>query len=230
MEKSKQTKALIFDFDGLILETEAPVYRSWCEVYERFGLKLPLAEWGQIVGTADAEHFNPLTRLEGLLGKLLDHDRILQERRKREMEMINSQTVMPGVETYLQDAKAMGLKLGVASSSSRTWVEEHLKRLGLNHYFDCIHTADDVVRTKPDPALFNLALQTLKISPEDAIVFEDSPNGIMAAMGAGIFCVAVPNEITRQLSIDQADMHLNSLEDMRLSTLLSKVEEIRKNN
>ncbi|MCD6402198.1 MAG: HAD family phosphatase [Anaerolineales bacterium] len=229
MEKNKQIKALIFDFDGLILETEAPVYRSWCEVYEAFGLDLPLAEWGRIVGTAEAEHFNPLNRLEKLVGKPLDHDNIMKERRSREMEMINSQPVMPGVETYLRDAKAMGLKLGVASSSSRTWVEGHLKRLGLIHYFDCIRTSDDVLRTKPDPGLFILVQQTLKIEPEDAIVFEDSPNGIMAAKQAGIFCVAVPNEITRHLSIDHADMHLNSLEDMQLSALLSKVEGILKN-
>ena len=226
----KRIKALIFDFDGLILETEAPVYKSWCEVYERYGLTLPLEEWGKIVGTADAEHFNPLSRLEDLLGKPLEnHDEILRSRREKEMEMVYAQPVMPGVQAYLRDAKGLGLKLGVASSSSRDWVVGHLQRLGLLSYFDRIYTSDDVERTKPDPALYYLVLKGLGVSADEAIVFEDSPNGIYAAKKAGIFCVAVPNEITKQLPIDGADMRLESLEDIQLTALLAKVKGGNKN-
>ena len=223
MAERTDIQAIIFDFDGLILETEAPVYRSWCEVYGRFGLELPFSEWGKIIGTANAEHFNPLSQLERLIGRELNHDEILRQRRERELAMIHAQPVMPGVLACLQDAKAMGLKLGVASSSSRDWVTGHLERLGLLDFFECIRTSDDVERTKPDPALYQLVLQALHVTPQEAIVFEDSPNGITAAKRAGLFCVAVPNEITRLLPIEHADMVLGSLADIRLPDLLRQV-------
>lgn len=217
-------KALIFDFDGLILETEGPVYLSWCELYNSFGLDLPFEQWGQIIGTSSAEHFDPFAQLERALGKPLDRQRLSEQRRRRELEMIYRQPVLPGVEQYLRDGKAMGLKMGVASSSSRQWVVGHLDRLGLLDYFDCVVTSDDVERTKPDPALFKLALRRLDVEAKDAVVFEDSPNGVLAAKKAGIFVIAVPNELTRRLNIDHADMHLNSLAEQPLRRVLEQVE------
>ena len=99
---------------------------------------------------------------------------------------------MPGVLDYLRDAHRLGLKVGLASSSSCAWVEGHLVRLGLREYFDCVRARDDVSITKPDPALFLSAVETLGVQPCEAIAFEDSRNGLIAARRAGLHCVAVP--------------------------------------
>ncbi len=217
-------RGLIFDFDGLILETEGPVYQSWVELYQEYGQELPFEVWATIIGTASQEHFNPFEMLEEKIGKKLDRENLSARRVARELELIHAQTVLPGVEEKITSAKALGLKLGIASSSDREWVVGHLTRLRLAHHFDAIHTADDVEHTKPDPELYRLALRSLGLRPQEAIVFEDSPNGVKAARSAGIFTIAVPNPLTRQLSLDHADLILDSLVDLPLDQLLARAK------
>ena len=137
--------------------------------------------------------------------------------------MLNALSAMPGVQGYLDDAKEFGLKIGLASSSDCDWVTGHLGRLGLLGYFDCIVGSDDVQRTKPSPELYNLVLDELDIGSDEAIVLEDSPNGVLAAHRAGIYCVAVPNVMTRGLEFEHAGMRLESLADISLGELLEKV-------
>ncbi|HEY3475009.1 MAG TPA: HAD-IA family hydrolase, partial [Anaerolineales bacterium] len=123
-------------------------------------------------------------------------------------------------------AKQLKLKLAIASSSSHSWVDAHAQRLGVFDYFDKVICADDVGigRTKPYPDLFLLALERLKVRANEAIVFEDSPNGVRAAKSARIFVVAVPNAVTSMLSIENANLTLRSLEDLPLHELLNKVQ------
>lgn len=214
--------ALIFDFDGLILDTEWPVYQSWVELYDEMGAELPFETWAGIIGTSSGEHFDPLALLESHVGPLPERQAVAQRRRAREHELVLQQPVLPGVVDYLNTAYQRGLKLGLASSSNLDWVGGHLERLGLRHYFQAVHTSDDVERTKPDPALFQLALQSLKVRPEHAIVLEDSPNGVTAARRAGIFTVAVPNPLTSRLDLSHADLVLTSLAEMPLEALLGR--------
>ena len=199
-------KALIFDFDGLILDTELPDYASWQEVYHEYGCELAIEDWGQIVGGTGASDFDPHTNLEQLSGKILDREEVWISRRKQYLDQLYQQPVLPGVVELLDDAERRGLKLGIASSSPENWVRGHLARLGLYQRFEAIKTAEDVQRTKPDPELYAAILQALGAQPEEAIVFEDSPNGVTAAKAAGIFCVAVPNPLTAQLSLAHADL------------------------
>jgi HAD superfamily hydrolase (TIGR01509 family) len=217
-------RAIIFDFDGLILDTETPVYLSWRELYQRFGASLSFEEWGGIIGTSAAEHFDPFDQLEAQFGRPLDRVRLEAERRQRELAMVAEEALLPGVQDYLAEARGMSLRLGVASSSSRDWVMSHLGDRGLLSYFEVVHTADDVERTKPDPALFLLTLESLGVEAGEAFVLEDSPNGVTAAQRAGIFCVAVPNSLTRLLSLDHADLRLESLTEMSLVELVARVE------
>ena len=218
------TKALIFDFDGLILDTEVPDYESWQSVYARYGQDLPMSLWGQVVGGDGGSDFDPHTYLEKLTEQSLDREEVWISRRTAYLDTVAQQPIMPGVEDYLARAQARGLKLGVASSSPENWVHGHLNRLGLFECFDAIRTADDVARTKPDPALYLGALEALRVSAEEAVVFEDSANGVQAAKAAGIYTVAVPNEITRQLEIVGADLRLNSLAELPLEDLLARVQ------
>ncbi len=215
-------RALIFDFDGLILETEGPSYKSWEEVYQSFGFALPFSTWSTIIGTTQGE-FDPCLELKKKVKGRVDWEGIESRRRASEKALIEAQSVMPGVEQYLKDARRLGLKTGLASSSSCKWVIGHLTRLGLVDYFDCICASDDVEHTKPDPELYLSVLRELDVSAEEAIALEDSPIGIQAAKQAGLFCVAVPNPLTRQLSLSQADFQLGSLAEMLLEQLLNKV-------
>jgi putative hydrolase of the HAD superfamily len=105
-------------------------------------------------------------------------------------------------------------------------VDAHAKRLSVFHYFDVVICADDVGagRTKPNPDLFLLALKQLQVRNNEAVVFEDSPNGVTAARRAGIFVVAIPNQLTSMLPIEDANLILSSLSELPLSLLLDKVK------
>lgn len=216
-------RGLIFDFDGLIVDTEGPIFQAWQELYEAHGQQLPREEWGKIIGTAVGS-FNPVSQLEQLVGRELDWEAIEPEREQRERQLILDQPVLPGVKETLQAARRSGLKIGLASSSPCAWVTGHLSRLGLIEYFDCIRASDDVALTKPDPELFLAALECLGLRPEEAIVFEDSPNGIRAARRAGIFTVAIPNSLTRELALEEANLQLETMAELALEALVKLAE------
>lgn len=211
------------DFDGLILDTEGPAFQSYQEIFEENGGTLPLSAWAAWVG-GSPHMFDPIEYLESQLGREVDREGLRRRQRQREDELIKAQLVLPGVEDYIAGAKRLGLKLGLASSSDCGWVDRHLERLGLREQFDCIKCADDVKHVKPDPELYRAALDELGVRPDEAIALEDSPNGITAAQAAGIFCVVVPNPLTRQLSTERADLRLDSLADLPLAKLLEEVE------
>ncbi len=215
-------RALIFDFDGLILETEGPSYTSWKEVYRSFGISLPFSTWSTIIGTTQGP-FDPLQKLQSQVTEQVDWQAVEAERQAKEQALIDAEGVLPGVLTYLEEAQRLGLKLGVASSSSNRWVLGHLHRLSLEACFDCIRTKDDVVHVKPYPDLYQAVLEGLGLMPREAIALEDSPNGIQSAKSAGIYCVAVPNPLTSRLSLAQADLQLGSLADMPLRELVELV-------
>lgn len=211
-------RAIVFDFDGLILDTEEPVYRSWLEVYEAHGEELPFERWIQIVGSTTTG-FHPQHHLEERLGRPLPQE-ALDRRISRRTELILAQKVMPGVVQRIDEARQMGLKLGVASSSTQDWVRGHLARLGIFECFDCLRCRDDVEHAKPEPDLYLAVLQCLGVTASDAIAIEDSPNGVTAAKRAGMRCVAIPNSITKSLDLSHADLVLGSLADVTLPRLL----------
>ncbi|HUW13302.1 MAG TPA: HAD-IA family hydrolase, partial [Anaerolineae bacterium] len=134
------------------------------------------------------------------------------------------ESALPGVEGYIADARRLGLKLGVASSSDCPWVYRHLERLGLGEQFDSIQCVEDVENVKPSPDLYLAVLDQLGVGPEEAIALEDSPHGITSAQAAGLFCVVVPNALTSQLSTDHADLRLASLADAPLSDILEQMD------
>ena len=213
-------EGLIFDFDGLILDTETPSFQAWQEVYERHGCELTLEEWADCIGRSQ-DAFDPCDYLESRLGHPLDRPRVLADEQKAEAERIRQQQVLPGVRETIEAASRRGLKLGVASSSDRKWVNGYLAHLGLRERFDAIRCVDDVERAKPDPDLYVAVLEALGLEPHQAIAFEDSPNGVLAAKRAGVFCVAVPNFLTKQLPFDHAaDFTVTSLKQIALEELL----------
>ena len=219
-------KALIFDFDGLILDTETPEFTVWQNIYREHGYDFPADRWASIVGGAGLSDFDAAEHLSLLVGGRLDSVALRDRNRIESGIMIESQESLPGVLDYLNEAKRLWLKLAIASSSPRSWVVPHARRIGVLHFFDHIVTREDVRpgRIKPNPDLFLTALDRLGVPKEAAIVFEDSPNGVLAAKQAGIYVVAVPNELTSTFSLDEANLILSSLSDMPLPILLNKVQ------
>jgi len=215
-------RAIVFDFDGLILDTEEPVYRSWLEVYQAHGEELPFDRWVQIVGSTTTG-FHPQHHLEERLGRTLPKE-VLDRRIGRRTEMILANELLPGVVQRLDEARDRGLRLGVASSSTSEWVRGHLARLGILERFDCLRCRDDVAHAKPEPDLYLAVLECLGVEAEDAIAIEDSPNGVTAAKRAGLRCVAIPNSITARLDLTHADVTFTSLADVTLVELLRRLD------
>lgn len=219
-------QAIIFDFDGLIIETEGPTYQSWQEVYRTYGYDLPFSTWASMVGTTQSE-FDPRLELQKLVNVRLDWDELEKQRQVFENELIEAQPILPGAENYIKDAGRLGLKRGIASNSPNSWVTKYLTQHGLQDCFDFLSTSDRVHKLKPDPALYLSALRGLKVEADQAFALEDSPLGIRSAKGAGLFCVAVPNELTIRLDLTHADYQLGSLADMPLEELLHQINEIK---
>ncbi|HEY5728727.1 MAG TPA: HAD family phosphatase [Anaerolineales bacterium] len=219
-------KALIFDFDGLILDTETSEADVWAQIYAEHGFDFPFLDWVQTVGGYGISNFDAADHLSLLSQGQLDSASIRTRHSKQSLANIHAQSTLPGVMEMIRDAKVHGLKIAIASSSPHSWVDTHTKRLGIYSHFDKIICSDDVGvgRTKPNPDLFLTALNQLQIQKNEAVVFEDSPNGVKAAHRAGIFVVAVPNSVTSKLNIEGANITARSLAEIPLSGLLDKVQ------
>ena len=213
-------RALVFDFDGLILETEMPAYQAWVEIYREFGHELPKELWLDYIGR-EGGWFDALAYLEGLVGPRDDRDAITKRRDERKTELVMAVAETAGLRDLLTEAKALGLRLAVCSSSTPKWVLGHLERLGLRELFDHVQCRDrPELRAKPAPDLYVAACAGLGVRANEAIAFEDSRNGMLAAQAAGMRCVVVPNELTVAMDLEGADHRFESLSAIRLRELI----------
>lgn len=215
-------KALLFDFDGTLIDTESIDLRSWREVFEAHGVELPVERFALRIGTLSGP--NELDELDALLAAPCDREAVTAARRRREQELLGAEPLRPGVDAYLDEAQALGLKTAIVSSSSRSWIDPILERFERsNGWFHIACANGEAARAKPAPTLYLEALDALGAEPHEAIAFEDSPNGIAAARAAGIFTVAVPNAVTGRLDLGAADLFLDSLEELSLRELLGRI-------
>ena len=214
-------RAFLFDFDGLILDTETASRSGWEWLYRRHGHELPQEKWAQVVGTTGV--WDPMADLEDLVGAPLERDSLNELRYAHELSLIEAEELRPGIADYLTAAELHGLKRAIVSSSTRPWIDGHLTRLERAVGWHAIVTADhDHERAKPRPTMYLEALEVLEIGADEAVVFEDSPNGVRAAKAAGIFVVAVPNAVTRDYGLDEADLVVGSLADLPPDELLAR--------
>ncbi|WP_086843000.1 HAD family hydrolase [Amycolatopsis kentuckyensis] len=213
------TRALVFDFDGTLADTESAVLQSWQDVFREHGTELPLDAWYAVIGT---QHTTPA--MFALLAEHapdIDPEALRPITKARVHALLEDLGPREGVRDYLETARQNGLKLAVASSSSGGWVNPHLERLGIDHYFDAVLTGD-LHNAKPDPDLYLAALAALGTDAAETIAFEDTPHGVTSAKAAGLTCVAVPNAITQHLDFGQADVVLPSFTAKPLEALLSR--------
>jgi len=212
---------LVFDFDGLIVDTEWPEYRAVAECFEAHGLDYPPERWVHVIGSS--WDIDWVSQLEADLGRPVDRAELLDRRRSRARELREPLHLLPGVRTLLDAAEAAGLALAVASSSPRDWVEPHLDRLGLLPKFALTRCRDDVAEAKPAPDLYLAACVGLGVDPSCTVALEDSANGVTAANAAGMRSVAVPNRLTRYLDLSHAHLVVDSMAELDLARLTTLV-------
>lgn len=216
-------KAAVFDFDGLILPTEEAEFEAWTRVYAGHGATLGWEEWSVCIGTAGG--FDPVGRLRQLTGKDLDGEAVQAQRRVINDELNRRTAVLPGVLDRLAEGRALGLKLGIASSSAGPWVEDHLAARELRGWFDAVVVRTDALPAKPRPDLYLAALAALGVRADEAVAFEDSMNGIAAAKAAGMFTVAVPNPMTVRMNLSRADLLVRSLAEITFTELAERLNK-----
>ena len=202
--------AVLFDFDGILVDTEWAIYQAWLRTFQTHGHDLPLDTYTHCIGS-DFATWSPKTHLEELTGRAFDwHD--LDARRQVEiLAELTHEGTMPGVITLLEKLAGVGIRRAVVSSSSHHWVDGWLERLSLRHYFETVVCRGDAERIKPAPDLYLEAARRLTLTPADCLVIEDSLNGVISAKAAGMSVWVVPNRVTAGLDFSAADRIFPSL-------------------
>ena len=200
--------AVVFDFDGLIIDTEWCEYVTAAEQFRDHGTELSLELWKTFIGSLEHPHWTDI--LEEQLGRPVDRDVIVPARRRAHAECTAELSPLPGVVPLVDAVRAEGLPIAIASSSPVDWIEGHLTDQGLLSRFPVRATGDEVHGTKPDPAVYLLACERLGVDPGATVAIEDSVNGVAAAKAAGMVAVAVPGSLTRGMDFSHADLEVAS--------------------
>ncbi|MGL4611786.1 MAG: HAD family hydrolase [Trueperaceae bacterium] len=219
-------KILIFDFDGLIIDTETPALVSWQKVYTDHGQNLTLELWQEAIGRASGTGFVPLEYLKTLIGNTFDSETVRAKRNEHKMTLCEQEPIRPGVLETIERAKALELTCTVASSSPRAWVEGWLEERNMLHHFAFTKTGDDVENVKPAPDLFLSVAKQLGVQPSECLVFEDSPNGTLAALNAEMPCVVVTNPVTQGLEFPQHALKLQRMDELGLEAMLQHIQTV----
>jgi HAD superfamily hydrolase (TIGR01509 family) len=212
-------EALIFDFDGLLIDSEMPLFEIWQGIYRDYGCELHLDDWQHALGTFQG--FDPYADIATRTGAGPEREVLQPKIRAQHVARCTALPLLPGIASLLDAAHAAGLKTAVASSSAIDWVGPFLDQHGLRVRLDAVCTRDDVKQVKPAPDLFLLAAERMRVEPARCIVFEDSPNGVRAAHAAGMWAVAVPNALTRALPMPDPDLVLDSLGTTHLDDIIA---------
>lgn len=211
-------QAIIFDFDGLIIETEAVYCHIWQREFRKVGLAFDMAGYQNLIG---AHHviggYQPHQQLADHLNNGVSARELRLAVEREAIQTIERKEAKPGVLQVLDEAARRGFLLAVGSSSERKWVHGHLKRLGIFDRFDTIVTANDVENAKPEPDIYQKVLENLDVFPQNALVLEDSNNGVVASHRAGIRVIAVPDEVTLGQDFSLATAIIPSLEALNLA-------------
>ncbi|MDM5226802.1 HAD-IA family hydrolase [Cytobacillus sp. NJ13] len=211
-------KAVIFDFDGTIVDTES----LWYEVFkqtlsEDYGFELGLEDFAKGIGTTDDILFN---YIDSILGIQINRESVQEKTEKAFQSQRDILILREGIQDLIEKCIEKGLKLGVASSSGSDWVKHYLNHFGIEGHFQTIKTKEDVEKVKPDPALYIKALEEMGVEPEESLAIEDSVNGSIAAVQAGMHCAAVPNDVTHFLSFHEKVLRYKAFSEIPIDELI----------
>jgi len=210
-------RALLFDMDGLIVDTEPIQFLAFREFLREHGHELPESVMSDFVGYHEIDNMRDLKREYNLPGPV---EEMIARRRALYVQLLHTETipVFPGFWELSAEAKRRGLKQAVVSSSTRDQVLLPLRRAFEQRpdpaeYFDALVCGNEVTRSKPDPEIYLLAAARLVVSPEECIAFEDTPPGVASAAAAGVIVYAVPNQYTKHLQFPGARAVLANLHE-----------------
>ena len=203
-------QAVVFDFDGLLMDSESAEFAGYSEVFSRHGVTLDLMEWGKCVGTGPGV-WKVEEHLAELLGAPVDAHALHTEAKAIRDEILRTIEPLPGGVALVESLSQSELKIAVASSSRSVWIEHFLRHVGLRHHFEVVRTRDMVGAAKPAPDLYLAACEALGVDPHRSIALEDSPNGMKAAKAAGMLCLGIPNAVTAGYDLSPADWVIDSL-------------------
>lgn len=218
-------KGLIFDFDGVIVDTEYAKYIAWQEIFNSYGVEISFSFIESIFGFEEGP--NPvIPYLEKCIGEKVDQENVLSRVKEKFYFLINKIGLRPGIAGYLESARNLDIRMVIASNAKKSQIMPLIDRLEIEDYFLSILTREKVSKIKPDPEIINLAIDKLGLSHEEIIAFDDSNVGLKAAKAANVFCVAVPNELTKHFNLSAADMILYSMSEKPLPSLLEEVQQV----
>jgi HAD superfamily hydrolase (TIGR01509 family) len=216
------TSALLFDFDGVIVDTEVATFEAWRGTYAEFGVELTLEDWLPAVGTGSSTSgvFDAIAHLETLIGARVDREHVIARTSQRKAKLYVTALLLPGVRERLAEARERGLRTAIVTRNRDDRVEATCARVHLDHPWDARICADHEP-TRDKSELYRIALRRLRVGAEAALAFEDSPAGVDAARRADVRCVAVPNDITRTAPFGGATVLIPSLARYSLGEILA---------
>jgi len=206
----QDAKLVLFDFDGILVDTEWAIYQAWRNCYQQHEQELPLEIYTRCIGS-DFATWSPKTHLEDLTGKTFDWESLDAVRQQEIVAELADEGAMPGARELIEELRRLGMPMGVVSSSSHHWVDGWLDRLGIAGFFDHVVCRGDAPRIKPAPDLWLEAAKRFAVEPGEILVIEDSHNGLISARDAGMRVWAVPNRVTGCLNFEGADRVQGSL-------------------
>jgi len=217
--------AVVFDFDGVLIDSESPGFESHRRIYEQCGAALTVEEWcGQIGTYVEGEE-------EGWYLRLCERTTrsparaVYEAERRRLFEALVPREPMRGIRELLAELDSAGVPLAIASTAPARWVVTAAERIGVRAVFRAIVTGDEVARRKPAPGVYLEAARRLGVDPSKTIAIEDSAPGIASARAAGMPTVAIPHWLTELHDLSGADLrvaHAGELSLARLATLVQK--------
>ena len=213
--------AVVFDFDGLIIDSEWVIYESAAAAFAEHGHTLPVEAWATVVGTNERDERTQWEQLCAAVGAA-GFTREQYEAAYEAQDRSNRDTLpaLPGVVELADALVAAGVGLGIASSSSLAWLQRHVGRLAIDRHFPVLVGADVVGGVgKPSPDVYLRALADLGADPARSVALEDSAHGVHAAKAAGMAVVAVPGPVTRSHDVSAADLVVDSLVDVTVAAL-----------
>jgi HAD superfamily hydrolase (TIGR01509 family) len=207
--------AIVFDMDGVLIDSEPLHFEVLNRVLATDGQTLNREENEEFIGSTSEAMWTTLIARRGLPRSVADYkaqyDEMVLSVLQRPLDPA------PGVIGLVKRARELGLRLGVASSSRRVWIDATLRALGLSAAFDTIVSGDDVERSKPDPQIYLLAASRLGVRPDRCLAIEDSPHGVQSARAAGMAVLGVRTSFTAHLKLEGAERIVDSLAELDLS-------------
>lgn len=213
-----ELKAVIFDMDGVIIDSE-PIHRKFNKgLYKELGLDISEEEYNNFVGVSNRDHWIILKKKYNITESV---DELIQIQTNGLIEKLNTLEIGPilGVRELLAEIHNEGIKIALASSSALTYINTVIEKFALTDYFPVLTSGENMEKGKPHPDIFIKTAEKLSVAPEDCVVIEDSKHGVSAARKAGMRCVAYFNPNSGNQDLSHADIIVNSMEEINIKLL-----------